>query len=94
MDSNTKEIINKIRSVWNKSTKETKGYFLRHIDADKLNNNLNNLQWVHPKEAMENINWCCDWVIGLTKIQIEFVKNNCHNFAILYSDQLTFLNAT
>ena len=85
MNSNTKQIIYNIRNKWNENTKQSKGYFLRHIDGDTLNNSLDNLQWVHPKNAMENINWCCDWDMDLTKKQIEFVKNNCHNFAILYS---------
>lgn len=85
MDSKTKQIINNIRNKWNENTKQSKGYFLRHIDGDTLNISLDNLQWVHPKNAMENVNWCCDWDMGLTRKQIEFVKINCHNFAILYS---------
>lgn len=78
-------IIITIRNKWHKNTKDTNGYFMRHIDGDKSNINLNNLQWIHPKTAMENIEWCCDWIIGLTKQEIDFVKNNSNIFSDLYS---------
>ena len=51
---------------------------------NKLNNKINNLSYVHPREAMENLDWCVDWKVGLKKKQIQFVMLNSDSFAKLY----------
>lgn len=84
LEEATKRMIKSIRDVWNEQTKSSKGLFLRHIDGNKQNNRLDNLCWVHPKEAMENLDWCVDWKVGLRKKQIQFVMLNADSFAKLY----------
>ena len=54
------------------------------MDGNKLNNKINNLSYVHPREAMENLDWCVDWKVGLKKKQIQFVILNSDSFAKLY----------
>jgi hypothetical protein len=74
-----------IQRIWAYTTSNSKGYFCRHIDGNKLNNDVNNLAWVHPCEAFQNPNWTVDWDMGLSKKQIQFVKNNLRNFIEIYS---------
>ena len=83
----TERMIKSIRNIWDKQTKETNGYFIRYIDGNKLNNKKNNLSYLHPKEAMENLDWCVDWKVGLKKKQIQFVTLNPELFIELYDDK-------
>jgi len=84
LEEATKRMIKSIRDIWNETTKESKGLFLRHLDGNRLNNRLQNLSWVHPREAMENLDWCVDWKVGLKKRQIQFVMLNADSFSKLY----------
>ena len=56
------------------------GLFIRHMDGNTLNNTVDNLKWVHFKEALENPDWVVDWTMYLTKSQVDFVNLNRANF--------------
>jgi len=77
--------VKKITHKWSIETKATRGYFIRHIDGDVQNNNVDNLSYIHPKQAFENPNWVVDWVIPLSAKEINFVKNNLDYFIQYYS---------
>tara|TARA_R100000655_G_scaffold87142_1_gene127288 strand:- start:545 stop:835 length:291 start_codon:yes stop_codon:yes gene_type:complete len=75
----------KIKNKWAKETELTNGWFLQHIDGNTLNNNINNLKKIHPKEVFTRLsngeNLVVDWVCGLTEKEIDFVKLNADVFA-------------
>lgn len=35
-------------------------YWIRHIDGNTLNNNVNNLQWVSSDDILKNPTWITD----------------------------------
>jgi hypothetical protein len=83
--SQSDRMLKQIQSIWATQTSESGGYFCRHIDGNTLNNNIINLQWVHPCDAFKNPDWKVDWICDLSNKQINFVKNNLQNFIDIYS---------
>ena len=75
----------KIKHKWARETGLNNGWFLQHIDGNTLNNNIDNLKKIHPKEVFtrmhEGEELCVDWVCGLTEKEIMFVKLNAQVFA-------------
>jgi hypothetical protein len=80
------DIARNIRRKWHEQTKECKGYFIRFIDGNTRNCRVENLTYVSPLEAFQNItNWRVDWDMELTKKEIQFVYDNLQNFITLYT---------
>jgi len=75
----------KIKRKWAKETELTNGWFIQHLDGNTLNNNINNLKKIHPKEVFTRMSngedLIVDWVRGLTNKEIEFVRLNTDVFA-------------
>ncbi len=78
-------MLEKIQIKWQQNTKDMGGFFIRHIDNNKQNNCIHNLQRVHPKEAFLHADWTIDWIIDLTDEEIEFVYANMDNLVEIYS---------
>ena len=55
--------------------------FIRFLDGNPANCNLNNLQRVSGVDAMNHMDWKVDWDIDLSDEQIAFVRANAANFA-------------
>lgn len=80
------EFAQNIGRKWIEYTKNTQGNFLRYIDGNTKNDDVNNLQAVSPYDAMEHITeWTVDWYMPLTLEEITFVRNNAENFKVLFT---------
>ena len=83
------KMFNKIRNKWAEETSGTNGYFIRFIDGDKSNCDIDNLIKIHPYVVFSNMmlgnDFVVDWDISLTHKEIEFVKLNADVFASVYS---------
>lgn len=80
------DIARNIRRKWHEQTKGSKGYFIRFIDGNTRNCGVENLTYVSPLEAFQNITkWRVDWDMELTKKEIQFVYDNLQNFITLYT---------
>tara|TARA_B100001093_G_scaffold501244_1_gene552647 strand:+ start:2594 stop:2842 length:249 start_codon:yes stop_codon:yes gene_type:complete len=81
------DIAQKIGRKWASFTQNTNGNFLRHIDGNLNNSNIENLQEVSAIDAMHNINdWVVDWTLPLSPAEIEFVHTNHQNFIHLLNE--------
>lgn len=47
--------------------------YIRHKNGDTLDNRVENLEWVHIKDAFRNLQWKVDWVCYLNNEEIKFV---------------------
>jgi len=62
---------NSIIKKWQKQ-----GTFIRFLDGNSLNCNLNNLKYVSIDDAMDHIDsWKVDWDMDLTKKEIKTVRD-------------------
>ena len=61
------------------------GGFIRFIDGDTANCNVNNLTYCSLTDAFANPTWTVDWDLYLSAKQTEFVHANMAKFAILFS---------
>jgi len=77
-------MVRRIRSKWADYTRDTRGYFIRHIDGDTQNNNVSNVAYIHPKDAFRNPEYAVDWCVPLTKKETDFVLAHLNNFVEIY----------
>ena len=75
-----------IMSKWaeHQSVTRESGCFIRFIDEDKYNCAAHNLVWCTPYDAFTRPDWKVDWDMHLTAREVDIVRLNMHNFAVLY----------
>jgi len=77
-----------IKRKWARETELTNGWFIQHLDGNTLNDSIDNLRKIHPREVFARLandeELVVDWVCGLTKKEIAFVKINADKFRDSY----------
>ncbi len=77
-----------IKRKWARETELMNGWFIQHLDGNTLNDSIDNLRKIHPREVFARLandeELVVDWVCGLTKKEIAFVKINADKFRDSY----------
>lgn len=77
-----------IMKKWQRTTAQNEGYFMRHLDGNLENDDISNVQRVHPFDAFDALckgeEHADDWRSGLSEEEVEFVKAHAANFCVTY----------
>ena len=79
------KMVSQIMDILNKQLSECG--FIRHKDGDTTNNRATNLEWCLASEAFKHPEWTVDWTMNLNKKQIQFVRINMANFAVMFESE-------